>query len=109
MAPAAQGGHISKWIESIDRINKMDVDVIVPGHGPVGSNSASSPKRARPSVFLKTEAKRRYDRKVSPGRPRRKSTTAREIQHVDRPGGDPHREQRRAVSTQSSTIGDVGD
>jgi cyclase len=67
VAPAAQSGHISKWIESIDRINKMDVDVIVPGHGPVGSKRELAETREY-LVFLKTEAKRRYDRKVSPGK-----------------------------------------
>lgn len=67
VAPAAQSGHISKWIESIDRINKMDVDVIVPGHGPVGSKRELAETREY-LVFIKTEAKRRYDRKVSPGK-----------------------------------------
>ena len=28
---------MTKWIEAIDRIGRMDVDVIVPGHGPIGA------------------------------------------------------------------------
>jgi cyclase len=67
VAPAAQSGHISKWIESIDRINKMDVDVIVPGHGPVGSKRDLAETREY-LAFLKTEAKRRYEMKMSPGK-----------------------------------------
>jgi len=67
VAPAAQSGHISKWIESIDRINKMDVDVIVPGHGPIGSKKELAETREY-LVLLKAEARRRYDRKVSPGK-----------------------------------------
>jgi glyoxylase-like metal-dependent hydrolase (beta-lactamase superfamily II) len=67
VAPAAQSGHITKWIESIDRINKMDVDVIVPGHGPIGSKKELAETRDY-LVILKTEAKRRYDMKMSPGK-----------------------------------------
>ncbi len=67
VAPAAQSGHISKWIEAIDRINKMDVDVIVPGHGPIGSKKELAETREY-LVFLKQEARRRYDAGVSPGR-----------------------------------------
>ncbi len=67
VAPAAQSGHITKWIESIDRINKMDVDVIVPGHGPIGSKKELAETREY-LVVLKAEAKRRYDMKMSPGK-----------------------------------------
>ena len=67
VAPAAQSGHISKWIESIDRINKMDVDVIVPGHGPIGSKKDLAETREYLTI-LKAEAKRRYDMKMSPGK-----------------------------------------
>jgi cyclase len=67
VAPAAQSGHISKWIESIDRINKMDVNVIVPGHGPIGSKKELAETREYLTT-LKTEAKRRYDMKMSPGK-----------------------------------------
>lgn len=67
VAPAAQSGHISKWIESIDRINKMDVNVIVPGHGPIGSKKELAETREYLTI-LKAEAKRRYDMKMSPGK-----------------------------------------
>jgi cyclase len=67
VAPAAQSGHISKWIESIDRVIKMDVDVIVPGHGPIGSKKELAETREY-LALLKAEARRRYDRKISPGK-----------------------------------------
>ena len=67
VAPAAQSGHISKWIESIDRINRMDVDVIVPGHGPIGSKKELAETREY-LVFLKQEARRRFDAGMSPGK-----------------------------------------
>ncbi len=34
VTPPAHNGHVTKWIEAIDTIDRMDVDVIVPGHGP---------------------------------------------------------------------------
>src|ERR1700693_2609317 len=36
VAPFAHNGHVTKWLEAIDRIMAMDVDVIIPGHGPIG-------------------------------------------------------------------------
>lgn len=36
VTPVAFEGHISKWIRVADRVASMDVDAIVPGHGPVG-------------------------------------------------------------------------
>jgi cyclase len=67
VAPAAQSGHISKWIETIDRIDKMDVDVIVPGHGPIGGKRELAETREY-LVFVKQEARRLFNAGVSPGR-----------------------------------------
>jgi cyclase len=36
VTPLAFQGHISGWIKAIDRIRDLDVETIVPGHGPVG-------------------------------------------------------------------------
>jgi cyclase len=36
VTPVAFEGHISRWIRVADRVASMDVDVIVPGHGPLG-------------------------------------------------------------------------
>ena len=66
LVPYCHNAHISKWMESIDKVMKWDVDVIVPGHGPVGGKKdlAESGEYFR---FLKTEVKKRYDAKMSPG------------------------------------------
>jgi len=65
LVPYCHNAHISKWMESIEKVMKMDVDVIVPGHGPVGGKKelAESLEYFR---FLKTEVKKRYDAKMSP-------------------------------------------
>jgi glyoxylase-like metal-dependent hydrolase (beta-lactamase superfamily II) len=66
LVPYAHNAHVSKWLESIDKIMKMDVDVIVPGHGPVGGKKDLA-EMAEYFRFLKTEAKRRYDFGMSAG------------------------------------------
>ncbi len=66
LIPYCHNAYISKWMESIDKVMKMDVDVIVPGHGPVGGKKdlAESAEYFR---FMKTEVKKRYDAKLTPG------------------------------------------
>jgi cyclase len=66
LVPYCHNAYISKWMESIDKVLKMDVDVIVPGHGPVGGKKelAESGEYFR---FLKPEVKKRYDAKMTPG------------------------------------------
>jgi cyclase len=39
VTPLAAEGHVSTWIDVLDRIAGMDVETIVPGHGPVGTKS----------------------------------------------------------------------
>src|SRR5690606_37914811 len=39
VAPFCQNAHPSNWIETCKRIESMDVDVIVPGHGPFGGKA----------------------------------------------------------------------
>jgi cyclase len=46
VTPPAHNGHITQWIAAIDRIMAMDVDVIVPGHGPVGTKKELAETRA---------------------------------------------------------------
>jgi cyclase len=67
VTPPAHNGHVTKWIEAIDRIMKMDVDVIVPGHGPVGSKSQLADTRAYLDLIA-NEARKRYAMGMSPGR-----------------------------------------
>lgn len=39
VTPLAFEGHIGRWIEVCRRVEAMDVDVVVPGHGPVGTRA----------------------------------------------------------------------
>jgi len=66
LVPYCHNAHISKWMESIDKVMKWDVDVIVPGHGPIGGKKELA-VAAEYFRFLKPEVKKRYDAKMSPG------------------------------------------
>ena len=67
VTPPAHNGHVTKWIEAIDRINKMDVDVIVPGHGPIGTKRELSETRAYLELIAE-ETRKRHRMGMSPGR-----------------------------------------
>lgn len=67
LVPYAHNGYVSKWMESVDKILKMDVDIIVPGHGPVGGKKDLAEMNEYFRV-LKVEAKKRYDAGMSAGR-----------------------------------------
>ena len=67
VAPFAHNGHVTKWLEAIDRIMAMDVDVIVPGHGPIGGKKELAEMGEYLQVF-KREARKRFDAGLSPGR-----------------------------------------
>jgi glyoxylase-like metal-dependent hydrolase (beta-lactamase superfamily II) len=66
LVPYCHNAFVSKWMESIDKVMKMDVDIIVPGHGPVGGKKdlAESAEYFR---FLKPEAKKRFSARMSAG------------------------------------------
>ena len=66
ITPAAHNGHVSKWLEAIDRISRLDVETIVPGHGPIGGRKELMETRAYLEL-LKREARRRYDAGMRPG------------------------------------------
>ena len=66
VAPFAHNGHVTKWIEAIDKIMAMDVDTIVPGHGPIGGKKELAELREYFTV-LKTEVRKRYDRGMTAG------------------------------------------
>ena len=36
VTPLAFEGHVGRWIEVCDRVDALDIETIVPGHGPVG-------------------------------------------------------------------------
>ena len=67
LVPYAHNGYVTKWMESVDKILKMDVDTIVPGHGPVGGKKDLAEMNEYFRV-LKAEAKKRYDAGMSAGR-----------------------------------------
>ena len=67
VTPAGHNAHITKWIDAIDRISKMDVDVIVPGHGPIGTKKQLADTRAYLEL-LAEEARKRYAMGMTPGR-----------------------------------------
>jgi cyclase len=66
VAPYANNSYISKWIETCDKIAGWDVDVIVPGHGPIGGKKELA-EMASYFRVLGVEARKRYDAKMTPG------------------------------------------
>jgi cyclase len=66
VTPAGQNGHITRWIQAIDRIMGMDVDVIVPGHGPLGTKKELAETRAYLDLLAR-EVKKRYSAGMRPG------------------------------------------
>jgi len=67
VTPPAHNGHVTKWIEAIDRVMKMDVDVIVPGHGPIGSKKELAETRGYLELIA-GETRKRHAMGMTPGR-----------------------------------------
>lgn len=67
VTPPAHNGHITKWIDAIDVVNRMDVDVIVPGHGPIGTKKELAETRAYLELVA-NELRKRHAIGMSPGR-----------------------------------------
>jgi cyclase len=60
VTPLAFQGHVGNWIQVADRLLAYDADVIVPGHGPIGTKADL--KRMRDYLALvRREARRRFD------------------------------------------------
>jgi len=66
VAPFCQNAHPSKWIDWCKTIEAMDVDTIVPGHGPIGGKQQIAEMRGYLEL-LKVEARKRYDAKLTAG------------------------------------------
>ncbi|MEP0313142.1 MAG: MBL fold metallo-hydrolase [Hyphomonas sp.] len=62
--PLMWAGPVSNWVGACDRICEMDVDVIVPGHGPV-TDKAGVRRVAEYLKFVDTEARRRFEAGLS--------------------------------------------
>jgi len=67
VAPFAHNAHVGKWLETVDRIMKMDVDTIVPGHGPICGKKELA-EMGEYFRLLQREVKPRFDAGLSPGR-----------------------------------------
>ena len=62
--PLMWAGPVSNWIGACDRICEMDVDVIVPGHGPV-TDKAGVRRVTEYLKFVDAEARRRFEAGLS--------------------------------------------
>ena len=62
--PVMWAGPLGNWLAALDRILAMDVDVIVPGHGPI-ADKAGIRRLKGYFEFIDHEARRRYDAGVS--------------------------------------------
>jgi cyclase len=58
--PIVWAGPISNWVAACDRILAMDVDVIVPGHGPVADKEAVRELRSY-FEYVEAEARKRFE------------------------------------------------
>ncbi len=61
--PVLWEGPVNNWIGICDHILSMDVDVIVPGHGPIAEKSAVREMKAY-LVHIRDEARRHFDNGV---------------------------------------------
>lgn len=62
--PLMWQGPVANWIAACDRICSMDVDVIVPGHGPITDKDGVRRVAAYLS-YINTEARKRFDAGLS--------------------------------------------
>ncbi|HEV8458950.1 MAG TPA: MBL fold metallo-hydrolase [Methylomirabilota bacterium] len=60
VTPLAFQGHIGNWIRAADRLLTYEADVIVPGHGPIGTK-ADLRRMRQYLTLVRREAKKRFD------------------------------------------------
>jgi cyclase len=60
VTPLAFQGHVGNWIKAVNRLLAFDADVIVPGHGPVGTKNDLVQLRDY-LTLVRREAKKRFD------------------------------------------------
>jgi len=63
--PLAAAGKIGGWLKVIDRVKDMDVEMIVPGHGPVGGKQELEDEREY-FEFVMEQTKRCFDAGMTP-------------------------------------------
>jgi glyoxylase-like metal-dependent hydrolase (beta-lactamase superfamily II) len=66
VAPYANNSWVTRWIELCDSLVGWDVDVMVPGHGPIGGKKELQ-EMASYFRVLGVEARKRYEAKMSAG------------------------------------------
>jgi cyclase len=62
--PAIWAGPVSNWLAALDYLEALDVDIIVPGHGPITDKAGLAPTR-RYITMVEREARARFDRGMS--------------------------------------------
>ena len=63
--PVVWAGPVSNWITACDRILEMDVDLIVPGHGPLASKDAVRELKAY-LEYVQEQARERFEAGMTP-------------------------------------------
>jgi glyoxylase-like metal-dependent hydrolase (beta-lactamase superfamily II) len=63
--PIMWAGPVANWIAACERIAAMDVDAVVPGHGPV-TDTAGALRVRDYLVYVRDEARKRFDAGLSP-------------------------------------------
>jgi glyoxylase-like metal-dependent hydrolase (beta-lactamase superfamily II) len=71
VTPLGIEGHIGGWINACDRVDGMEIDTIVPGHGPIGAKQDLREMRGYLST-VSEQARRAFDR----GDPAREAAAA---------------------------------
>ena len=62
--PIMWEGPVANWIDALDRIMAMDVETVVPGHGPITDKKGVAAVRQY-LVYTRDEARKRYDAGLS--------------------------------------------
>jgi cyclase len=62
--PIAWAGPVSNWVRACDKILAMDVDVIVPGHGPIADKQAVRDMKGY-LEFVQDETRKRFEKGMS--------------------------------------------
>ncbi|MBI2204239.1 MAG: MBL fold metallo-hydrolase [Candidatus Rokubacteria bacterium] len=65
VTPLAFQGHVGHWIKALDRLLDFDADILVPGHGAIGTKQEARYVRDY-LVLVRREAKKRFDAGLSP-------------------------------------------
>jgi glyoxylase-like metal-dependent hydrolase (beta-lactamase superfamily II) len=76
-------GPVGNWIAACERILALDVDTVVPGHGPITDKHGVRETRDY-FGWLESEARQRWQNKVPPEQAARELVRARYTQWLDR-------------------------